>query len=277
VSLSVFLPVLTTPYASPIQGLQRALDLAATLGAEVLASISEVDIPPLVTPALSLGIDVAQMTAQAEAMSKTRSNELEHHLRHQAERMSLPLRVERRQSRQEWVGETMAISARIHDLVVFCPGGSIDDEAVAEALIFGAGRPVVLIPELDAPVHVASVAVAWDGSRAAARALHDAMPLLRLAHDVVVLTAGHDKQIDQDLLGALLDRIGRSVAGVRHIEVPVRTGQSLGDALQQAAIEHGAGLLVMGGYGHSRMREFILGGATRSVLKQQKLAVLLSH
>jgi nucleotide-binding universal stress UspA family protein len=61
------------------------------------------------------------------------------------------------------------------------------------------------------------------------------------------------------------------------VEVANDPEQTIGDALQAAAIKHDAGLLVMGGYGHSRMREFILGGATRSILKRQRLPVLLSH
>lgn len=274
---SILLPVLTSPYTSPSRGLQRALDFAATLGAEVLASISEVEIPPLVSPVLPLGIDVASMAADAEAASRARAAELEGHLRHEAERLSLPLRSARTRSRQEWVGETMAIAARTHDFVLFCPGEGVDDEPVAEALIFGAGRPVVLIPDNDAPVHLMTVAVAWDGSRAAARAFHDALPLLQMAKRVVVLTAGGDKQIDEGSVRGLLDALERSAMNATAIDVANDPEQAIGDALQAAAVKHDAGLLVMGGYGHSRMREFILGGATRSILKHQRLPVLLSH
>lgn len=274
---SIFLPVLTSPYTSPTRGLQRALDFAATLGAEVLASISEVEIPPVVSPALPFGIDVAAMAAEAEATSRARADELEQHLRHEAERLSLALRAVRTRSRQEWVGETMGIAARTHDFVLFCPGEGVDDEPVAEALIFGAGRPLVLIPEHDAPVQLMTVAVAWDGSRAAARAFHDAAPLLQMAESVVVLTAGRDKQIDQTGVQGLLDALERTAMHATRVEVANDPEQTIGDALQAAAIKHDAGLLVMGGYGHSRMREFILGGATRSILKRQRLPVLLSH
>lgn len=274
---SIFLPVLTSPYSSPTSGLQRALDFSATLGAEVLASIAEVEIPPLVSPAVPLGINVASLAAEAEAASRARADELEHQLRHEADRMSLPLKVVRMRSRQEWVGERLATAARTHDLVLLCPGEGIDDEAVAEAMIFSAGRPVVLVPEKEAPVHVMTVAVAWDGSRAAARAFHDALPILALAHNVVVLTAGDDKNIDQDGPRGILAALERATIRGRHVEVATDPERTIGETLQNAAVENDAGLLVMGGYGHSRLREFILGGATRSILKHQRLPVLLSH
>lgn len=274
---SIFLPILTGPYASPMRGLQRALDFGATLGAEILASISELEVPPLVTPALPLGIDVATMAAEAEAASRARADELEHQLRHEAGRLSLVLRTVRTRSRQEWAGENMGAAARTHDLVLFCPGEGVDDEPVAEALIFGAGRPVVLIPDNDAPVHLMTVAVAWDGSRAAARAFHDALPLLQMAKRVVVLTAGSDKQIEQAGVAGVLDALERSAVQANRVEVSNDPAQTIGEALQGAALANDAGLLVMGGYGHSRMREFILGGATRSILKRQRLPVLLSH
>ena len=276
-ALSIFLPVLTSPYTSPTRGLRRALDLAATLGAEVLASISEVDIPPLVAPVLLLGADFPAKAIEAEAASRARADELERHLRHQAARLNLGLRVVRTRSRQEWIGDTMGIVARTHDLVLFCPGEGIDDQPVAEALIFGAGRPVVLIPDNDAPVQLTTVAVAWDGSRAAARAFHDALPVLQMAQSVIVLTAGADKQIEQGGVQGVLEALERNALKASRVDVASDPTQTIGEALQGAALATDAGLLVMGGYGHSRVREFVLGGATRSILKHQRLPVLLSH
>lgn len=275
--LSVFLPVLTAPYTSPAMSIQRALDLAATLGAQVFASISEVEIPPLVTPALPLGFDFAALSADAEAQSRARADELTAHIQRDATRMNVTLRLERIRSRQEWIGDVMAAAARTHDLTLFCPGEGVDDRSVEESLLFGAGRPVILIPEGDVPVHMTTVAIAWDGSRSAARALFDAMPVLEMAGQVVVVTAESDKSIDHRSVEGVLAALDRH--GIRHrrVEVTLSPEQSIGDGLQDAAVQADAGLLVMGGYGHNRITEFVLGGATRSVLKRQRLAVLLSH
>lgn len=276
-TFSIFLPVLTTALSSPSSGLLRGLDLAATLGAEVSVSIAEIEIPNLVTPALPLGLDPAGMIAAAEKASRARADELDLFLRHEGKRLNLHLTTIRSSQRREWIGDAMAVAARTHDFALFCSGEGLDDQSTAEALIFRSGRPVILIPKDAAPVHIETVAIAWDGSRAATRAFHDALPILRMAGEVVLLTAGSDKVIDPSAAGELLGALARNAIPSRRIEVYNNPDQPIGESLQRAALANRAGLLVMGGYGHNRIREFILGGATRSVLKHQSLPVLLSH
>ena len=121
-----------------------------------------------------------------------------------------------------------------------------------------------------------SVAIAWDGSRVASRAAADARPFLARAKKVSVLTVVDEKKLvveDCERLAASLRRAGIEAEAVR------LTGRNAAVArtLQEGAQERGCGLLTMGGYGHSRVRDFVMGGATEGVLKALSMPVLLSH
>jgi nucleotide-binding universal stress UspA family protein len=145
-----------------------------------------------------------------------------------------------------------------------------------EELVLTLGRPVLVIPYIGAGSVVGGRAiVAWSGARESARAVHDATPLLMRASSVVVAGIDLDPaaQSSMERLQAQLARYGikadmRTLSGV---------GMDVGDVLLNAVSDQGANLLVMGAYGHSRMRELILGGATRTVFRHMTVPVLLSH
>jgi nucleotide-binding universal stress UspA family protein len=174
--------------------------------------------------------------------------------------------------------EAATAEARYFDLALLPlspEAGSSRD--MAEALVFGAGVPVVLVPPGAGSAPVDHVAIAWDGSRVAARALGDALRLLAPGGRVTVLTVRDEKalggeQLSHRLAAALQSR-GHHAAAV---ELTLG-GKPIAAALQDAALAGGARLLAMGGFGHSRLRDFILGGATRGVLSDLRLPVLLSH
>ncbi len=170
--------------------------------------------------------------------------------------------------------------AKLHDLVIMGTDQSIflSERKFAEHVLIEAGRPVVFVP----PDHAGSfsckrVTVAWDHTRSAARALHDALPLLRLAEEVILTVIGGEKQFqtnpDATTIEGALSRKGLN-ARLEQVDLGQRT---IGQALQHEALANEADLLVMGAYGHSRLREFILGGATREVLENPRLPVLMSH
>lgn len=143
--------------------------------------------------------------------------------------------------------------------------------------MFGAGLPVVLAHEGAAAARIDHLAVAWDGSRAAARALADALPLLAPGGRVTVLTVHNEKALPD---GGLSERLAGALRqrGLQAVEKDLTSqGKPVTVALQEAAMAEGAGLLTMGGFGHSRLRDFILGGATKGVLADLRLSVLLSH
>ena len=148
---------------------------------------------------------------------------------------------------------------------------------LADGVVLGAGGPVLVWPYAGSfAIHADTVMLAWNGTREAKRALSDALPLLKQASKVIVLgvDTGDGKHIPGADVSAHLARHGVS-AEARHIVSS--SDLSAGDALLSEISDLGAGLLVMGGYGHHRMRELLLGGVTRDILRQMTVPVLMSH
>ena len=170
--------------------------------------------------------------------------------------------------------------ARLHDLTVtgVDPRGLLSDRIVAESLLFGSGRPLLVAPAAHSGALACTrIVVAWDNSRTAARALGDALAHLPGVAEVVLLAIGDDKAIHSSLGdGETADVLARRGLAVR-VERRSLGGRSIGAALQDSARELGGGVLVMGGFGHSRLRDFVLGGATKAVLADPQLPLLLSH
>jgi nucleotide-binding universal stress UspA family protein len=172
----------------------------------------------------------------------------------------------------------VAARARVHDLTIVPIYGHPEMQFVAEGLIFESGRPVLLLPNRGAPGRgFDTVAVGWDGSSAAARALADALPVIAQAEAVRLVTITGDKTFEAHITPADACRhLAAHGVDAAIVEAPA-AGLDAGSALLRHCAEEGADLLVMGAYGHSRAREFLLGGATQSVLAGATLAVLLSH
>lgn len=169
--------------------------------------------------------------------------------------------------------------ARIHDLTVLDaePVALAVDRGLIEAVLKDSGRPLIVVPHNQHLFSAAQIMVAWDGSAKAARAVNDALPILRAAEavDLVVVTG------EKDLADAVP---GTEIAPhlVRHeVKVSVRNiSAERGDVahtLRNAAIQSGADMLVMGAYVHSRLREFVLGGTTQSLLKSSPVSLFLSY
>ncbi len=140
-----------------------------------------------------------------------------------------------------------------------------------------AGRPVLVVPYAGEFNTVGErVVVAWHDSREAARALADALPILRRAQQVSVLSFMHPRDAGSapslDGVGAWLQRHGIEANLRREV-----TELDVGNALLSRACDLGADLIVMGGYGHTRVTELVVGGVTRSVLAQMTVPVLISH
>lgn len=147
---------------------------------------------------------------------------------------------------------------------------------LVEDVLVSAGRPILVVPTTGAGKTIGEkVVVAWNGSREAARALGDAMPILDKAKSVEIFTAG-DLDLG-DLPGA---DIAAHLAHHRiQVDVHKSTASdiSVGDALLNRVADAGADLVVMGGYGRSRFSEFILGGATRHILQHMTVPVFMAH
>ena len=178
--------------------------------------------------------------------------------------------------------EAIALNARYADLVIL---GQPEPEAngdvnaqVPEDVVLSAGRPALVVPYIGAGKRLGvRVMVAWDGGREAARAVGDALPLLARAESVAVLVinpsqGGHGEQPGADI-ALHLARHGITVEA-QHLEAK---DLSVGDALLSRLADQDIDLLVMGAYGHSRLRELVLGGVTRKIFQQMTVPVLMSH
>ena len=160
----------------------------------------------------------------------------------------------------------------------------IDGIAATEEIMLGIGRPVLIVPRTVALTSVGSnVLLAWNGRREAARATFDALPFLQKAESVRIFAAG---QATGSLWGSLADDTAPTAdleeALARHgvrskIVNATATGAEVADKLLADAKGHACDLIVMGGYGHWRVREIVFGGATHSVLEQTTIPVLMSH
>ena len=172
----------------------------------------------------------------------------------------------------------VARRARFYDLTIVPAHPEVEYVPVAEATVFESGRPMLLVPETDTEgEQINSVAIGWDGSRAAARALADALPFCAMAASVSLLQVTGEKEIGPS--GSLGD-IQRHLAthGIKaEVEKVPAAGRDAGSALMDYCSKNDVDMLVIGAFGHSRFREFLFGGATRSVFDNPTLPVLLSH
>lgn len=179
--------------------------------------------------------------------------------------------------------EEMALHARYADLVVVGQPG--DDsatvqQALLEELIFQSGRPLLVVPWAGkVNPEPKTVMVAWDASGTAARALADALPILKQAKKVIVLVAideGRNSHGDEPGADIAL-HLARHDIEVEARRIPIGSDIKPADVLLSQVADIGADLMVMGGYHHSRVREYILGGVTRTILETMTVPVLMSH
>jgi nucleotide-binding universal stress UspA family protein len=152
------------------------------------------------------------------------------------------------------------------------------EDLIIEAALFQSGRPVIVVPYIHkGGAKLDRVLLCWDGGRMAARAIGDATPLLAQAKAVDVLIVATDQGKKDEIpgadMGAHLARHGAKVE-VKRI---VASDSDVPNTILSHAADTSADFVVMGGYGHSRLREFILGGTTRAVLQSMTVPVLMSH
>jgi nucleotide-binding universal stress UspA family protein len=152
------------------------------------------------------------------------------------------------------------------------------EDLLIEGALFGSGRPVIIVPYIHKQgLKLDRVLVGWDGSRPAARAIADAMPFLARAKAVQIVVVTGERDKSGELTGV---NMARHLA--RHgvtVEIKRVAAGNVGvqNAILSQAADTGADFMVMGAYGHSRLREFILGGVTSSVLSSMTVPVLMSH
>jgi nucleotide-binding universal stress UspA family protein len=276
----VLLGLTTYPKASSVDAIRWAVSFAELVNCRVAAFAADVKIE---VPGTFLGNALMNASALAGAeMKKSRENaaSLLAAFTKEAEKHGVPHAEIHEHCLVGDVPDLMADYARLRDLTIIpVPIDDFVDQWYAETVVFQSGRPVLIIPE-DLPrteARLDTVAIAWDFSRTAARAVADSLPLLERAKVVRIVCALNEKSFGSSRgsseLAAHLAHHGVKVV-VDEIDAG---GRSIGDVLAKFTAAHQIDLLVMGAYGHSRFREFILGGATKSMLSRPLVPTLLSH
>ncbi len=201
---------------------------------------------------------------------------LNHHLPVAAERAEVPGTTTSLMEHVGMGGDALRDYSRFADLVLMRSLGAkgpIEGEGMLEAALFDVGRPVLLIPGKPVDTLSGTALIAWDGGREAMHAVIAALPLLARMGTVRILTIDSDASTKAQELVVYLGWHG--ITATLH-EV-ARGAASVGDAVLHEAHQIEAGLLVMGGYHHSRTREMLFGGTTRHVMSAGKIPVLLAH
>ncbi|TAV81546.1 universal stress protein [Rhizobium leguminosarum] len=268
----LFLPLLTYPDATSEFMIANAVALAHHMQATLTVCAVEITIPEVSNALSSLIIDAAKMARDAGALSRKHASALTGMAVDAARAASVDVRTREIKTTEPFVVDALAEASRAYDLVLLETAGI--SRPIVEAVLFASGRPLILYPTAPFGGRMDHVAIAWDGSRAAARAAHDASFFLERASKVCLLSVIDEKPIETG--DYLIENLLKS--GVMAEATRVRAcGEPVGEVLQTKAFELRADLLVMGGFGHSRLREFVLGGATQAVLTNVSLPILLSH
>ncbi|WP_018700651.1 universal stress protein [Amorphus coralli] len=149
--------------------------------------------------------------------------------------------------------------------------------AVIEALLFETGVPVMVVPYISKGTFDAKhLMVAWDGSVTASRAVHAALPLMKLAEKISVVVVDNGKRYSGEPGADVALYLSRHELNVSIDHIPAPSGD-VAAALLNYVSDNGVDVAVMGGYGHSRFREFVVGGATRGMLEAMTVPVVMAH
>lgn len=272
-----YMPLNTYPEAPPDAAVLASVGFSASLGCGLHVSTFAVDIPSVALPLGASLLDVDGMARAAEDRSKAECERLKTLIESAAS--SRPeTQILNHRLVLGAVLEAATAEARYFDLALLpWAAETLSAQDMAQSLVFDSGVPVVLVPSSTTAGAVNHVAIAWDESRVAARALSDALRLLADGGRVSVLTVQGEKTLSSSeiaqTLAAALELRGFTAKAV---DISL-DGRTIAEALQETARNEGAQLLAMGGFGHSRLRDFVLGGATRELFSDLRMPVLLAH
>ena len=276
--------VLTTyPDPTSLEEVDRAVVLAAALGGNVAAVTFQAELEPTRSSSYlaNMLIGLPELMKDANAISAANARKLLSAFETCAGKKGFTHESILERCIAFQVPDMLVDHARLRDLTIIpLQGSETIEQSFAEAVIFGSGRPTILVPGALGPTGLAkleTITVAWDFSRPAARALADAIPILRKAKRVRVVTVTNEKKIEttrsHEQLAKHLARHDIKIS----LEQIDAENRAVGDVLISDIKSSDSDLLVMGAYGHSRTREFVLGGATRTMLARPPVPVFLSH
>lgn len=277
----ILLHIDTYPEPTPLGTIDEALTLAARLGGKVTALAIGVAIPVKSNLLAERLIGLNALAASEEAKSREAGDTRLAHFRRTAGDAGLLGETLTERVHIHGLAEHVAHRARTRDLCIIPQADRYDGQGeVAQRVIFSSGRPALVFRSGTVGSdrrELGTVVVAWDGGRFAARAMADALPILVRAQQVRILTIINEKASATPGLGA--DAVRHlATHGVKAVADEVDAeGHAIGPVLDRYLKAQAPDLFVMGAYGHSRLRELILGGATERMLHDPQVPVFLSH
>jgi nucleotide-binding universal stress UspA family protein len=177
-------------------------------------------------------------------------------------------------------GDLFGQTARRFDLVIVGqPRPDLDaaEELLIESALFDSGRPVLVVPYIQKGIaKLDRMAACWDGSRAAARAIADALPLMRRAKSIDLVMIKNEVHRGEIEGADIAQHLARHDLPINLAEVP-QGDVDIGNTILNFVADHAIDLMVMGGYGHSRLREQVFGGTTRTIITSMTTPTLMSH
>jgi len=277
----LLLSTLTYPDATPERAIRNGIALARRLGGPLELLVLEVDIPEVRSSIGQALFHFQRVAAREEHRSALAARREVICAEIAAEEAGVPLRPSTIQAAPYLEGDAIATFAKTHDLCLIPIDETVlADRGLAEAVLFGSGRPVLIYPDAPeiAPAETFErVSVAWDGGTRAARAVADAMPVLERASEVRIFVALGEKPPARSGVASDLVRHLRTHGVEAKLEEKPSAGQPIGELLFDHVRSTSADLLVMGAYGRTRLSEFVLGGATEAILSAPPCPALLSH
>jgi nucleotide-binding universal stress UspA family protein len=262
----------------PIAAVDYAISIAEAFGAHISGIAFAYE--PVVAPTVMGGVPADWIEAQRAETAKAANTAIAH-FEAAAQRAGLSAEHRMLPATVGGAADLFGRIARRFDLSVVGqpePDRPGPEELITESALFESGRPVIVVPYIQKqPLKLDRVLVCWDGSRTATRAMADSLPLLLRAKAIDVVLVANGRSKSNEIPGA---DIGQHLA--RHglkIEVKriVAADTDVPNTILSYAADCSADFLVMGGYGHSRLREFVLGGATRGILSSMTVPALMAH
>lgn len=267
----------------PVSGPDVVTRFAATVAGHFGAHLTGVAfVYEPIMPLVEIGAAVPQRLIDEQlAESRERAKSAAERFRFEVRGEDVSTSIRQIEASADSAPRKFAELARSFDMAIVgqVNGGKDDgvDALIAELALFESGRPILVVPYIQSKsFKLDRVTIAWDGSRAAARAIADALPMLDRASKVNLLSIYGENTERENVEGAyMLDHLKRH--GVRVIAKSIPMAVDVTSTILNFMADDDTDLLVMGGYGHSRLREFILGGATRGILESMTAPTLMSH